>query len=183
MAPVPSCVPSQWLLSSPGVTCPSLEPHPTWCLLSLSQVLMSSSSYPIPVAAVLSQCPMAHLVSHPVTSCPLLAPPVPSPVSSQFLMSCPDAPRPILVPSVPSQWFLSHPDVLMAHPSTLCPLSVPYPIQMPHVPSCVPSQCLLSHLSTPCPILSPGALSWCLMSHGSDWCHILVAPVPSCVPS
>lgn len=62
VTPGPSYVPCQWLLSNSGVPCPSLEPHPPLCLLSLSWVLMSSSFYPIP-------CPIL---------CPILSLPVPS---------------------------------------------------------------------------------------------------------
>lgn len=162
MAPVPSCVPSQWLLSNSGVPCPSLEPCPTL----VSPVYPRSSC---PALHISFQCPMSHLVSLLVTSwllCLLLS----HPSSSH-----PGAPHPFLIPSVPSWWLLSHPDALVAHPSTSCLLSEPYPTHMnvshpmspvvPSVPSHVPSCYLVPHPDASCPISVTGVPSWLLMSH------------------
>ncbi|XP_048184080.1 leucine-rich repeat extensin-like protein 5 isoform X2 [Corvus hawaiiensis] len=184
---------ARWLLSPrvslPSGSCPILVSHvPAW-----SPVASPSPVSPVPIPVPHVQLLISHpsvlsqwLLSHPSAPCPILCPILSSPVPSwlflSHLLSHPSSSCPVLVPHAPS-WFL------LSHPGGSCPTLMPsWPIPAPRVlsqcrvPSFVPSQCLLSHLSTLCsilcPILSPCAPSWCLMSHPRAPCPILVSPVP-----
>lgn len=161
---VPGCVPAGtvflvgnkggwgWLSGSCPLMCPlPVAPVRSGCPVSHCGAPSHPSvscPYPrslCPAPHISFQCPMSHLVSHPVTSCPLLAPPVPPPVPFQFLVSHPGA-------HIPSWFLLSHPGGSCPTLMPSCPIPAPCVLSQCHIPS----RCLLSHPVSPtcafCPI-------------------------------